>query len=321
MIGLGALSTRAEEAVNSTPAPGKTLTSAVGLETETTATPNFVVGQASVIGQASGTSSETTPGTSSGQSPSTTTPGAAPGTTVPGQPPADVVAPSPTNPKPRSTTPDLSPAPSPTTPGSTVPGPTTPEVTPPGTVVPDNTVPGTTSPGTTSPGTTRPVPLPSSQSQAPIIESTPDTTVTPGRATRSGSSYFGVGGNIGIGSGDTALGDGSFAVLSKIGLTRSFSVRPSLLISDDVTILLPVTYDFNFGEGPTGGIGFRAAPFVGIGPAITTGGGGDVDLLLTGGVDVPISSQFTATASVNATVTGNPAVGILLGIGYNFAGF
>jgi hypothetical protein len=152
-------------------------------------------------------------------------------------------------------------------------------------------------------------------------DTAPDTTVTPGRATRSGSSYFGVGGNIGIGSGDTALGDGSFAVLSKIGLTRSFSVRPSLLISDDVTILLPITYDFRFGEGPTGGLGFSAAPFVGIGPAITTGGGGDVDLLLTGGVDVPISSQFTATASVNATVTGNPAVGILLGIGYNFAGF
>jgi hypothetical protein len=93
------------------------------------------------------------------------------------------------------------------------------------------------------------------------------------------------------------------------------------LVSGDVTILLPFTYDFRFGEGPTSGFGFRAAPYVGIGPAITTGGGGSADLLLTGGLDIPISSQFTATAAVNATVTGNPAVGILLGVGYNFAGF
>ena len=145
--------------------------------------------------------------------------------------------------------------------------------------------------------------------------------VSPGRSTRSGSSYVGVGGNIGIGSGDSSLGEGSFAVISKIGLLRSFSVRPSLLFSGDVTILLPITYDFSFGEGPTETLGFSAAPYVGIGAAISTGDGADVALLLTGGVDVPISSQFTATAAVNATVTGEAAIGILVGVGYNFNGF
>lgn len=155
---------------------------------------------------------------------------------------------------------------------------------------------------------------------------TPDPTtsqplVSPGRATRSGSSYFGVGGNIGIGSGDTQLGQSSFALISKIGLRPSYSVRPSILFSDNVTILLPVTYDFSVGAGPTGALGFSAAPYVGLGAAISTGDGGDVALLLTGGVDVPISSQFTATAAVNATVTGEAAVGILLGVGYNFSGF
>ncbi len=158
------------------------------------------------------------------------------------------------------------------------------------------------------------------------IPTTPDTTtspmvVSPGRVTRSGSSYFGVGGNIGIGSGDTQLGQSSFALISKIGLLPSFSVRPSVLFSDNVTILLPVTYDFSFGEGPTETLGFKAAPYVGVGAAISTGNGADVGLLLTGGVDVPITSQFTATAAVNATVTGRAAVGILLGVGYNFNGF
>lgn len=153
---------------------------------------------------------------------------------------------------------------------------------------------------------------------------TPDTTtsplsdIEPGRATRSGSSYIGIGGNIGIGSGDTALGDGSFAILSKVGLTRRFSVRPTLLVEDDATLLLPVTVDFSPGEGPTDRIGFRAAPYLGIGPAISFGDDTDLDLLLTGGLDIPLGENFTVNAAVNATVTGNAAIGLLIGIGYNF---
>lgn len=94
-----------------------------------------------------------------------------------------------------------------------------------------------------------------------------------------------------------------------------------MLINNDVAILIPITYDFSFGEGPTGGLGFSAAPYLGVGAAISTGGGSSVGLLLTGGVDVPLSRDFTATAAVNAAVTGQAAVGILIGVGYNFAGF
>lgn len=229
---------------------------------------------------------------------------------------------TPNNTPPDSTVPGT--VPSGTTPSTTSPGTTTPDtVTPsetPGTITPDTTTPvspQTTpiTPDTTTPDPTTPSTTPGAQ---PLL---PDQQVIPGRATRSGSSYIGVGGNIGIGSGDTALGEGSFAVLSKIGLTPQFSVRPSVLFTDDVTILLPVTYDFNFGAGPTDALGFSAAPFVGVGAGISTGDGGEVGLLLTGGIDVPLTSEFTATASVNATVTGEAAVGILLGVGYNFAGF
>lgn len=194
--------------------------------------------------------------------------------------------------------------PTPTTPGTFTPSTPTPtqETSPPGTFTPSTPTP-------TAPLDTTPTP-------------TPDTRViTPGRATSSGSSYIGVGGNIGLGDGDTAIGEGSFAILSKIGLTRNFSVRPSVLFGDNVTVLVPVTYDFRFGEGPTEELGFTAAPFLGAGAAISTGDDSSVDLLLTGGIDVPLGSQFTATASVNASVTGNAAVGILLGVGYNFNGF
>jgi hypothetical protein len=152
----------------------------------------------------------------------------------------------------------------------------------------------------------------------------PDTSnVSPGRATRSGSSYIGVGGNIGLGEGDTALGDSSFAVFGKVGLTSNLSVRPTVLIEDDPTILLPLTLDFTFGatdvtEDVSEDIGFRVNPFVGAGIAISTGDDSAVDLLVSGGIDVPITSRFTGTASVNATFFDNIAVGLLLGVGYNF---
>ncbi len=188
-------------------------------------------------------------------------------------------------------------------------------------VTPNNDLPNNL-PKTTAPE------LPAPELTAPTSQTTPDrttpilplaqTVVSPGRSTQSGSSYVGIGGNIGIGTGDTALGRGSFAVISKIGLTRNFSVRPSVLFGDSTTILVPVTYDFSFGEGPTGNLGFSAAPYLGAGVSISTGNGSNVGFLLTGGIDVPLSSQFTATAAVNASLSGNTAVGILVGVGYNF---
>jgi len=151
-------------------------------------------------------------------------------------------------------------------------------------------------------------------------------TVTPGRTTRSGPSYIGIGGNIGIGDGDTALGEGSFAVFSKIGLTNFLSVRPAVLFSDDPTILVPITFDFIPGvtdvtEDLSGELGLRISPYVGGGVAISTGDSDGVDFLLSGGVDVPITSRFTATAAVNATVFDNAAFGLMLGVGYNFSAF
>ncbi|NEQ27423.1 MAG: hypothetical protein F6K28_52150, partial [Microcoleus sp. SIO2G3] len=129
--------------------------------------------------------------------------------------------------------------------------------------------------------------------------------------------------NIGLGEGDSAVGDGSFAVFSKIGLTQNISVRPSVLFSDDVTFLIPVTLDFiplltpatrEVGET----VGLRVSPYAGVGAAISTGDDSSVDFLLTGGVDVPIVDRLTATAQVNVTFVDNTAVGLLLGLGYNF---
>lgn len=145
------------------------------------------------------------------------------------------------------------------------------------------------------------------------------TQIRPGRATRSGPSYIGIGGNLGFG-GDTALGDGSFAIISKIGLTNNFSVRPTVLFRDNLTLLVPVTYDFVSQEAVEVSEDFviTAAPYAGAGVALSTGDDGHFGFLISGGVDVPLSRNFTATAGLNIGFLDGAEVGLLVGVGYTF---
>ncbi len=139
-----------------------------------------------------------------------------------------------------------------------------------------------------------------------------------GRATRGGRSYIGVGGNIGLG-GDSAVSEGNFAVISKIGLTRNFSVRPGAIIGDDTLVMLPITFDLaSQSANPTGERTFSISPFIGAGVAIETSNDADIGLLLTGGVDVPLGSRFTLNGTVNAAFLDQTDVGLLFGVGYNF---
>jgi hypothetical protein len=152
----------------------------------------------------------------------------------------------------------------------------------------------------------------SSNSNIKITQS--DFEIEPGTATRSGSSYIGIGGNIGL-SGDTTIGEGSFTVISKIGLTDYLSVRPAALVENDAVFLLPLTVDFSQDEVPNAE--FSIAPYLGGGLAISTGRDDTVGALISGGLDVPLSSEFTANAGVNVTFIDDTDVGLLLGVGYN----
>src|SRR6476661_9764326 len=145
------------------------------------------------------------------------------------------------------------------------------------------------------------------------------TQIRPGRATRSGPSYIGIGGNLGFG-GDSALGDSSFAIISKIGLTNNFSVRPSVLFRDNLTVLVPVTYDFVSQEAVEVSDDFviTAAPYAGAGVAFSTGDNSNFGFLISGGVDVPLSRNFTATAGLNVGFLDGAEVGLLVGVGYTF---
>ncbi|MHC5672614.1 hypothetical protein [Nostoc sp.] len=167
----------------------------------------------------------------------------------------------------------------------------------------------------------------------PTSETTSETTSQPsaprvaqsdidlGRTTRGGSSYIGVAANIGLsGGGDSSLGDGNFAVVSKIGLTNSISVRPSAVFGNNTTILVPITYDFSFKSADAFSEPLAIAPYVGVGGAYKTGDNSQFAFLVSGGIDVPLTPQFTATAAVNAGFFDKTDVGLLLGVGYNFTG-
>ena len=166
-------------------------------------------------------------------------------------------------------------------------------------------------PETLSVQTIDPIPEPISEPATPRVAQV----VTPGRATRSGPSYVGVGANIGFG-GRTDLGRGSFTIFSKIGLTNNLSARPAIVVGSEPALLLPVTVDFPVRSVANGRVGI--APYVGGGAVISTGNDSVVRALVTGGVDVPLSEEFTANAGVNVGFFGKTEVGLRLGVGYNF---
>lgn len=164
-----------------------------------------------------------------------------------------------------------------------------------------------------TPPTTPAETAPAETAQTPDIE--------PGQATRGGSSYLAVGANIGA-VGDSALGDDvSFTVLSKIGLLNFLSVRPAVVVDDDPTILLPITYDLNTRSAGAFGEGFSISPYAGLGIGISTADDSEVGFLLTGGIDVPLSERLTATANASAILADDTQLGVIIGIGYNFTGF
>lgn len=182
-------------------------------------------------------------------------------------------------------------------------------------------VPGTTS--TSSAALTAQYPQAQFQASLPKSNSqVAQADIDPGRPTRGGSSYVGVAANIGIGGGDSSLGDGNFMVISKIGLSNAISVRPSAVIGDNTAFLIPVTYDFSF-QQPSDPFSepLPFAPYVGAGAAIKTGDDTQVAFLVSGGVDVPLTPQFTANAAVNAAFFDETDIGLSIGVGYNFGRF
>lgn len=188
--------------------------------------------------------------------------------------------------------------------------------------LPNNTVPV---PGTTATSATTLTPQPATipSLETPKIDNSQIAQVDSadvGRAVLGGSSYVGIAANIGL-DGNTDLGDSNFAVISKIGLPANFSVRPSAVFGGNTVFLIPLTYDISLPGVDVLDAALPISPYIGGGVAIASGDDSQTDFLLAGGVDFPLTNQFTATAGVNVAFFDETAIGLLLGVGYNFPGF
>ncbi len=130
------------------------------------------------------------------------------------------------------------------------------------------------------------------------------------RNTAGGSDFIGIGADFGYAD------NVSFAAISKLSLSDQVALRPSVLLGDDLSILVPVTYDFSNYSGEVSG--FQFLPYAGVGASYQDGDGEDFNLLLAAGADVPLSRQFTLNAQANVGVLNGTDFGVTVGVGYNF---
>ena len=131
----------------------------------------------------------------------------------------------------------------------------------------------------------------------------------------SSPNFIGIGGDIGT------TEDLSFAVISKFSFGRQLGIRPSVLVGEDFAVLAPVTYEFSQLNSDVQG--FQVRPYAGAGASyIESDDEDEFGLLLTGGVDIPVSRRFTVNAQANyaGVFTDSENFGVTVGVGYNFGG-
>lgn len=134
-----------------------------------------------------------------------------------------------------------------------------------------------------------------------------------------GSDFVGIGANVGY------VNDVSGVVISKITIRDRLSIRPSLSIGDDFAVLVPLTYDFREASGEVEG--FQLRPYAGLGASWANENNNrgddtsDLHLLLSAGVDVPVSRRFTVNAQANLGVFNDTEFGATVGVGYNVGNF
>ncbi|MEM6518995.1 MAG: hypothetical protein AAF722_06635 [Cyanobacteria bacterium P01_C01_bin.70] len=125
-------------------------------------------------------------------------------------------------------------------------------------------------------------------------------------------SYIGIGGNIGLNGEESALGEGGFSIVSRTRIIEYLSLRNSTVFGDDTASMFALT-----GEIPlTNASGdITAIPFLGAGIWLH----GEVDPLISAGVDVPLGQDFTLTNRVNFGFDDDDTdIGVTIGVGYNF---
>ncbi len=133
------------------------------------------------------------------------------------------------------------------------------------------------------------------------------------------TSYLGIGGSIGLNGNTTSLGTGGgLAILSKVGFTENLSLHDATVLfgGGAATSMIILTAEFSIRNeaGQT-----VISPFIGGGAMLRYNEGLFISPAISGGIDIPLSKNFTGTVRINAGFPsdGNADIGILIGAGYN----
>jgi hypothetical protein len=133
------------------------------------------------------------------------------------------------------------------------------------------------------------------------------------------NSYIGIGSALGLSGNTTALGSGGLVILSKLKFSDNFSLHDATIIlgNSAATSMIIVSADLPIlnNSGQT-----MLAPFIGGGAMVKYDRGLSISPAISGGIDVPISSNLTGTLRLNAGFPSNQNadVGVLVGAGYTF---
>jgi hypothetical protein len=133
------------------------------------------------------------------------------------------------------------------------------------------------------------------------------------------SSYFGLGGNIGIQGRTTSLSQGSFSLLNKHVLTDNLAIHGAMTIFGGSVSSNSVALTFNQPIS-NNDLPIVFTPFVGGGIVAHYENGTRVNPLITGGIDASTPFGFTGTLRINAGFISDRQadVGILFGVGKNY---
>jgi hypothetical protein len=131
--------------------------------------------------------------------------------------------------------------------------------------------------------------------------------------------YIGIGSAIGLSGNTTALSTGGVAILTKVRFSDSLSLHDATILfgGGAATSMVIVSADFPIRNDAGQTI---VSPFIGGGAMLRYDRGLSISPAISGGLDIPVSKNFTGTIRINAGFPDNRQadVGILAGIGYNF---
>jgi hypothetical protein len=135
------------------------------------------------------------------------------------------------------------------------------------------------------------------------------------------TSYIGVGSAIGVSGNTTALGTGGVVVLTKVGFSEHLSLHDATILFGSGTptsmIILTAELPIRNDAGKT-----MLSPFLGGGAMVRYRDGVSFSPAISGGVDIPLSKDFTGTVRLNVGFprNQNADIGVLIGAGYNLGG-